>query len=70
MEEIKSILKVLDEFLAYKIWNGDKVDITAASFLTVIISLVVVNYALKLFHRLVTAKLPEEDKNKLICQNI
>jgi|TARA_R110001606_G_scaffold62941_4_gene146225 small-conductance mechanosensitive channel len=66
MEEIKSILKVLDEFLAYKIWNGDKVDITAATFLTVIISLVVVNYALKLFHRLVTAKLPEEDKNKFI----
>ena len=66
MEELKSILKGLDEFLAYKIWNGDKVDITAATFLTVIISLVVVNYALKLFHRLVTAKLPEEDKNKFI----
>ncbi|RAJ07491.1 mechanosensitive ion channel family protein [Arenibacter echinorum] len=66
MEEIKSILNGLDEFLAYKIWNGDKVDITAATFLTVIISLVLVNFALKLFHRLVTAKLPEEDKNKFI----
>tara|TARA_R110000850_G_scaffold10535_6_gene37486 strand:+ start:15449 stop:16345 length:897 start_codon:yes stop_codon:yes gene_type:complete len=66
MEELKSIFKGLDEFLAYKIWNGDKVDITAATFLTVIISLIIVNYALKLFHKLVTAKLPEEDKNKFI----
>ncbi|MCK0190193.1 mechanosensitive ion channel domain-containing protein [Arenibacter sp. F20364] len=66
MEELKNIFKGLDEFLAYKIWNGDKVDITAATFLTVIISLIVVNYALKLFHKLVTAKLPEEDKNKFI----
>lgn len=66
MEELKDIFKSLDEFLAYKIWNGDKVDITAATFLTVIISLIIVNYALKLFHKLVTAKLPEEDKNKFI----
>jgi len=66
MEELKNIFKGLDEFLAYKIWNGDKVDITAATFLTVIISLITVNYALKLFHKLVTAKLPEEDKNKFI----
>ncbi|MEQ8421007.1 MAG: mechanosensitive ion channel [Arenibacter algicola] len=66
MEELKNIFKGLDEFLAYKIWNGDKVDITAATFLTVIISLIIVNYALKLFHKLVTAKLPEEDKNKFI----
>ena len=66
MEELKDIFKGLDEFLAYKIWNGDKVDITAATFLTVIISLIIVNYALKLFHKLVTAKLPEEDKNKFI----
>tara|TARA_R110002126_G_scaffold17175_1_gene67506 strand:+ start:2456 stop:3352 length:897 start_codon:yes stop_codon:yes gene_type:complete len=66
MEELKGIFKGLDEFLAYKIWNGDKVDITAATFLTVIISLITVNYALKLFHKLVTAKLPEEDKNKFI----
>lgn len=66
MEEIKNIVKVVNEFLAYKIWPGDKVVITAGTFLVIIISVIVVTYALKLVHRLVTAKLPEEDKNKFI----
>ncbi|MBC8768002.1 mechanosensitive ion channel [Arenibacter sp. BSSL-BM3] len=66
MEEIKNIVKSLNDFLAYKIWDGDKVVITAGTFLTIIISIIVVTYALKLVHRLVTSKLPEEDKNKFI----
>ncbi|MCM4171375.1 mechanosensitive ion channel protein MscS [Arenibacter sp. TNZ] len=66
MEEIKNIVKVVNEFLAYKIWPGDKVVITAGTLLIIIISVIVVTYALKLVHRLVTAKLPEEDKNKFI----
>ncbi|MBU2905993.1 MULTISPECIES: mechanosensitive ion channel domain-containing protein [Arenibacter] len=66
MEELKNFFNGLNEFLSYKIWNGDKVDITAATFLTIIISIIVVNFFLKLVHKLVTAKLPEEDKNKFI----
>lgn len=66
MEEIKNIVKVINEFLAYKIWHGDKVIITAGTFLIIIISIIVVTYALKLVHKLVTEKLPEEDKNKFI----
>jgi len=56
MEEIKNIVKVVNEFLAYKIWPGDKVVITAGTLLIIIISVIVVTYALKLVHRLVTAK--------------
>lgn len=66
MEKLKNFFNGLNEFLSYKIWNGDKVDITAATFLTIIISIIVVNFILKLIHKLVTAKLPEEDKNKFI----
>ncbi|MDO6604813.1 mechanosensitive ion channel family protein [Arenibacter palladensis] len=66
MEKLKNFFNGLNEFLSYKIWNGDKVDITAATFLTIIISIIVVNFFLKLIHKLVTAKLPEEDKNKFI----
>ncbi|SHF92066.1 Mechanosensitive ion channel [Arenibacter palladensis] len=66
MEKLKDFFNGLNEFLSYKIWNGDKVDITAATFLTIIISIIVVNFFLKLIHKLVTAKLPEEDKNKFI----
>lgn len=66
MEKLKNFFDGLNEFLSYKIWNGDKVDITAATFLTIIISIIVVNFLLKLIHKLVTAKLPEEDKNKFI----
>ena len=66
MEKLKNFFNGLNEFLSYKIWNGDKVDITAATFLTIIISIIVVNFILKLIHKLVTAMLPEEDKNKFI----
>ena len=66
MEKLKNFFDGLNEFLSYKIWNGDKVDLTAATFLTIIISIIVVNFLLKLIHKLVTAKLPEEDKNKFI----
>jgi len=66
MEEIKNIAKIINEFLAFKIWDTDKVDITTGTLLTIIIAIIVVTYILKLVHKLVTAKLPEEDKNKFI----
>ncbi len=66
MVEIKNIVKALNDFLAYKILDGDKVDITAGTFLTIIISVIVVTYTLKLVHKLVTSKLPEEHQNKFI----
>ncbi|MCM4153213.1 mechanosensitive ion channel protein MscS [Arenibacter sp. N53] len=66
MEEIKNIVKVFSDFLAFKIWDSDKVDITAGTFLTIILAIIVVTYSLRLVRKLVTAKLPEEDKNKFI----
>lgn len=66
MEEVKRIFKGLGEFFSYKIWPGDKVEITAGTFLTIIIAIILVTYVLKLVHKLITSKLPEEDRNKFI----
>ncbi|SHI48355.1 Mechanosensitive ion channel [Arenibacter nanhaiticus] len=66
MEKILEFLKIIKDFLTYPIVNGEKVDITAGTFLTIIIAVVVVTYLLKIVHKVVTSKLPEEDKNKFI----
>src|SRR5690606_26222144 len=66
MEEIGNVFKALGKFLSYKIWPGDKVEITAGTFLTIIIAIILVTYTLKLVHKLITSKLPEEDRNKFI----
>ncbi|MDL5511622.1 mechanosensitive ion channel [Arenibacter sp. M-2] len=66
MEELKGIIKGLEEFLSYKIWPGDKVEITTATLLTIIVTIILVTYALKLIHKLITSKLPEEDRNKFV----
>ncbi|NKI26239.1 mechanosensitive ion channel [Arenibacter sp. 6A1] len=66
MEKIRDFFKIIKDVLTYPIVNGEKVDITAGTFLTIIIAVVVVTYLLKIVHKVVTSKLPEEDKNKFI----
>lgn len=66
MEKLQDILRVIREFLLYKIYDSDSAHITIATLLTIIISIVVVTYVLRLVQKLMTAKLPEEDKNKFI----
>lgn len=64
MENLENILKAIKNFLSYRIYDSDTVHLTIGTFLTIIIAIIAVTYILKLVQKLVTAKLPEEDKNK------
>lgn len=64
MEKIQNMLSGFKEFLEYKIYDSEAIHITVGTLLTIILAIIVVTFALKLIHRLITAKLPEEDKNK------
>lgn len=66
MENLENVLKTLKNFLSYRIYDTETVHLTVGTFLTIIIAIIAVTFILKLVHRLVTAKLPEEDKNKFI----
>lgn len=64
MEEIQRIFSGIKEFLSYKLTYGDDIHITVGTILTIIVAIVAVTYILKLVHKLIASKLPEEDKNK------
>lgn len=64
MERLQNVFNALKEFLSYPILDNDTVHITVSTFLTIIIAIILVTYLLRFIHRLVTKKLPEEDKNK------
>lgn len=66
MEKLENVLKTIKDFLSYRIYDTETVHLTIGTFLSIIIALFIVTYVLRLVHRLVTAKLPEEDKNKFI----
>jgi len=64
MERLQDIFTAIKDFLLYKIYDSGDINISIGRLLTIIIAIIVVTYALRLIRRLVTAKLPEEDKNK------
>jgi len=64
MNQIKDSIDGIKFFLNYSIYDSESVSITIKTILTVIIVLVIVTYILKFIHKLVTTKLPTEDKNK------
>ncbi|MEK6154771.1 mechanosensitive ion channel domain-containing protein [Flavobacteriaceae bacterium 3-367] len=64
MERLQNILGAIKDFLLYKIYDSAEIHITIGTLLTIIVTLIIITYTLRLIHRLVTAKLPEEDKNK------
>jgi len=66
MEKLERFVMSMEEFLSYKIIPWADIDITVGTLLTIIIAIVVITYLLKIIHRLVTAKLPKDDKNKFI----
>ncbi len=66
MEKIEAIKNALNKLLTFPIYDSEDVHITIGTFLTIVISIILLTYLLKLIHRLITAKLPEEDKNKFI----
>ncbi|MDO6492936.1 MAG: mechanosensitive ion channel domain-containing protein [Cellulophaga sp.] len=66
MEELKNILKYLKDLMSYKLVDGDKVVITVSTLVTIVVAILAVTYILKLIHRIVVAKLPQDDKNKFL----
>jgi len=64
MEKLDNILIGLKDFLSYRIYDSESVHLTISTFLTIIIAIILVTYLLRLIHKLVTVKLPEEDKNR------
>jgi small-conductance mechanosensitive channel len=66
MENLEKVLSTIKSFLSYRIYDTETVHLTIGTFLTIVIALIAVTYILKLIHRLITAKLPEEDKNKFV----
>lgn len=64
MERIESIFQSLKDFLGLKIYDSETTHITVATFLTIIIAIILVTYLLRFINKLVSRKLPEEDKNK------
>ncbi|MGJ8658716.1 mechanosensitive ion channel family protein [Cellulophaga fucicola] len=66
MEELKEVLKYLKDIMSYKLVDGDKVDISIGTLFTIVIVLFAVTYILKLVHKIIVAKLPQDDKNKFL----
>jgi small-conductance mechanosensitive channel len=64
MEKLDNILIGLKDFLSYRIYDSESVHLSIGTFLTIIIAIIFVTYLLRLIHKLVTVKLPEEDKNR------
>ncbi len=64
MTKIETLVGSIRKILLYPIYDGDTVHLTIGTFLTIIVALIGVTYLLKLIHKIVAVKLPEEDKNK------
>lgn len=64
MERLENFFNTLKDFLSYKLLDTETIHITIATFLILLVVLILVTYLLKFIHRLVTKKLPGEDKNK------
>ncbi len=64
MERLETIFRSLKGFLEWKIYDSETTHITVGTFLAIIIAIVVVTYLLRFINKLVSRKLPEEDKNK------
>jgi len=64
MEKLRSIFSGIQELLGKPIFENDQVHITTGTLLAIIIALIIITFLLKLVRKLVTTKLPDEDKNK------
>ena len=66
MEQLNNIFSGFKDFLNYKIYDGEIANISVGTLLLIIVGIIVTSLILKIVHRLVTAKLPETDKNKFV----
>ncbi len=66
MEKLQNILRAIRDFMSYNLFDSEKINITVATMLAIVIALVLATYLLKWIHKVVTAKLPEADKNRFV----
>lgn len=66
MERLETILSAIRSFLSFRVIDTEEVHITIGTLLSIIIVVFMVSYMLRLINKLVTKKLPEEDKNKFV----
>tara|TARA_R110002051_G_scaffold190136_1_gene259214 strand:+ start:1461 stop:2303 length:843 start_codon:yes stop_codon:yes gene_type:complete len=66
MEKFKEIWTEFKDLLSLKVLPSDSINISVGTILTVIVVIIIVTILLKLVHKVVTSKLPEEDKNKFV----
>ncbi|MGB5668115.1 MAG: mechanosensitive ion channel domain-containing protein [Maribacter sp.] len=66
MEKLSAFFSSVKDFLTYKIYEDDQIHISIGTILTIFIVLIIVTYVMKLVQRIITVKLPEEDKNKFV----
>ncbi|MCF8715099.1 mechanosensitive ion channel [Joostella atrarenae] len=65
-EIISSIISNIKEFFSYPLYKGDSSTITIGTILAIVFSCVLAYYLLKLIRKLVTDKLPLDDKRKFV----
>lgn len=66
MEIINAILEEVKAFMGIILYKSDDISVTIGTILLIIVSCVLAYYLLKLIRRIITAKLPEDDKNKFV----
>mgnify|MGYP000070300479 CR=1 FL=1 len=66
MERLEFFWSAIKRFLSFRVIDTEAVHITVGTLLSIILAVVIVSFLFKLIHRLVTKKLPEEDKNKFV----
>lgn len=66
MDKLDGIFSAIKDFLSYSMIDTKNINITIGTLLTIIIVLFLASFVLKLIHKIVTKKLPVEDKNKFV----
>ncbi|MEE9364622.1 MAG: mechanosensitive ion channel domain-containing protein [Cellulophaga sp.] len=66
MEKLEFVLKAVRDFFQFPVYGGKDIHITVGTLLAIIVGLIIVTYILKFAYKIMSSKLPEEDKNKFI----
>jgi len=66
MERLENIWSTIKGFLSFRVIDTEDIHISIGTLLSIVIVIFLVSFLLKLIHKFVTKKLPEEDKNKFV----
>ena len=66
MDKFENVVSLVKELLSFNIINTETIHITIGTFLLLITILLAAKYILRIVNRVLTAKLPEGDKNKFV----